>query len=240
MVIRAIITFCIGMSVMSFMLSPKTVFAKPKRENFIYTLKARGLVTGENLLKWQKKKDFSKILLLDVRSEGDYQEGHIPMAVSCPLSQLKEQVDRLRNVDREIWLYGSSDVEGKEACEILLKEGFKARPVEAITAYPQKLVYYQVLLMDEFIDGLKEKEAIILDGRKKNEVKKVLSNAAGINDLAKKPLEKKWLKGKEHPIYILSAKGGGGQALAQKLIEAGYKHVKLALLGTTEYDYYPL
>ena len=65
-------------------------------------------------------------LLLDVRTEGEYQNGHIPGAVNIPLDELRE---RLSELDQEKTLYVNcqSGLRSYLACRILSQNGFSCK-----------------------------------------------------------------------------------------------------------------
>lgn len=65
-------------------------------------------------------------LLLDVRTEGEYRNGHIPGAVNIPLDELRE---RLSELDQEKTLYVNcqSGLRSYLACRILSQNGFSCK-----------------------------------------------------------------------------------------------------------------
>ncbi|HDD56962.1 MAG TPA: hypothetical protein ENF43_00385, partial [Thermoplasmatales archaeon] len=71
--------------------------------------------------------DNDSILLLDVRSKGEYYSGHIQRAISLPLSELSESADQLKDVDRNttIIVYSRGGYLGEKACEILANISFE-------------------------------------------------------------------------------------------------------------------
>lgn len=68
-----------------------------------------------------------KIVVLDVRPEDEYRAEHLPNALSIPLSQLKNQLDRLPK-DQRIVAYcrGPFCVMAGEAVRVLRSKGFQA------------------------------------------------------------------------------------------------------------------
>jgi len=69
-----------------------------------------------------------KVLVLDVRPSVEYQAGHIPSAVSIPITELEGRLAELPK-DREIVAYcrGPYCLYAPEAVELLAKSGYKAR-----------------------------------------------------------------------------------------------------------------
>lgn len=67
--------------------------------------------------------DLSKISLIDVRTPGEFAEGHIPGAVNIPLDDLRESLDRIP-ADKPIVLYCGVGLRGYLASNILRQRGY--------------------------------------------------------------------------------------------------------------------
>ena len=79
----------------------------------------------EELLNRLKSK---KIVLLDVRPEGEYNKGHIPQAINIPVEELSAKLKKLPKSKEYIaYCRGPFCVFADEAVNILSKKGFKAR-----------------------------------------------------------------------------------------------------------------
>jgi rhodanese-related sulfurtransferase len=67
-----------------------------------------------------------KVTLIDVRPRGEYMNGHLPGAISLPLSELRSKIKQLP-ADREIVAYcrGKYCVMAPEAAKMLIGKGFK-------------------------------------------------------------------------------------------------------------------
>lgn len=85
-------------------------------------------ITLDDLLARSKKE---KVILIDVRPEEEYNAGHIPNAVSIPLSQLKKRLNELPK-DKTIIAYcrGPLCVMSADAVKILNEKKFKAIRME--------------------------------------------------------------------------------------------------------------
>ncbi|MTV50212.1 hypothetical protein GJ688_14640 [Heliobacillus mobilis] len=70
--------------------------------------------------------DREKAVLLDVRSELEYETGHIPGSVLLPLEVLRQRLDEL-DPAKEHWLYCRVGFRGYLAERILKQRGFKAK-----------------------------------------------------------------------------------------------------------------
>jgi rhodanese-related sulfurtransferase len=71
----------------------------------------------------QKEKD---VIILDVRTPQEYQEGYISNAINIPVQILGQQLDKLNNFkDKKILVYCRSGHRSAIASQILDKAGFK-------------------------------------------------------------------------------------------------------------------
>ncbi|WP_299238203.1 rhodanese-like domain-containing protein [Sulfurihydrogenibium sp.] len=71
----------------------------------------------------QKEKN---VIILDVRTPQEYQEGHISNAINIPVQILGQQLDKLNNFkDKKILVYCRSGHRSAIASQILDKAGFK-------------------------------------------------------------------------------------------------------------------
>lgn len=84
------------------------------------------LLTKEELARRLRRKD--RLLVLDVRPEEEYAAGHVPGAVSIPVTELKSRLRELPK-DLEIVAYcrGSFCAFAPEAARYLSKKGFRTR-----------------------------------------------------------------------------------------------------------------
>ncbi len=85
-----------------------------------------------------EKKD---ILILDVRSIGEFRSGHIPKAKNIPVQELNTKVNTLNSYkDKEIIVYCASGGRSASATSLLSKNGFtKVYNLGGIRNYKGKL-----------------------------------------------------------------------------------------------------
>jgi rhodanese-related sulfurtransferase len=78
---------------------------------------------------FQKLHSTSDVLVIDVRSEAIFQEGHIPGAIGVPLAEIEDRIDAIRSQakSRQIVTYCSCPAEysAAAAAVILYRHGFK-------------------------------------------------------------------------------------------------------------------
>lgn len=234
----------IALSLMGLLACQKESAAKVQKTPDIFTTEqADQILPVKEAAKWLKKSDFlDRVVVIDTREEADYEEGHLPNAISCPQAQLRVNLDRLRDLGREILVYGSTEKDGKKAASLLQKEGFnKVRAIGPISNDAKELVTYTSLLPDQFLQGIKAGKVTLVDGRSQKLFEKGRIEGAIHGEVKRMDqLISKLPKDKEIGIYVYATRGRQAARLAQGLDKAGYPHVYQAILGTQEYEYYPV
>ena len=69
----------------------------------------------------QEEKDY---ILLDVRTDAEYKEGHINGAINIPLSNIKDEINKFEKTEK-ILLYCQSGLRSKKGAKILESLGYK-------------------------------------------------------------------------------------------------------------------
>ena len=74
----------------------------------------------------EKMTQEENLIILDVRTQEEYQQGYIPKSQLLPLQELENRVDKeIQDKSTPILVYCRSGVRSKKACEILVKKGYK-------------------------------------------------------------------------------------------------------------------
>lgn len=63
-------------------------------------------------------------ILLDVRTQGEYEAGYIPTAINMPVAELADKMQSLGDKDQQIIVYCRSGVRAGRAIEFLSSQGF--------------------------------------------------------------------------------------------------------------------
>lgn len=198
---------------------------------------------GEELNKIQKDdKEKENYLVIDVREEAAYKEGHLKHAINIPASKIDKSIEQIRTWrEKKVVIYSDNSNTTKEAVEKLTKQGFKdITGAQNIKDYKYDLVKYTSLNGSKFQDALLDTKAnnIFLDAREKADFEK--GHAAGAKNVDSKKLDELQSilpENKETPIYVYCYSGNRSSVVAQKLIDLGYKNVFNALDGTKEFNY---
>ena len=79
-------------------------------------------------------------MLLDVRTEQEYQEGHIPGSKNLPLRSLDEVASVVEHMDAPIFVYCLSGVRSGQAADKLQEMGYEnAKSIGGISSYAGQL-----------------------------------------------------------------------------------------------------
>ncbi|MBP6230035.1 MAG: FAD-dependent oxidoreductase [Paludibacteraceae bacterium] len=102
-------------------------FASAKDPIAIAGYVAQNIMTDKMpVMHWQELRDtdFSKLFLLDVRTEDEFQLGSLPGAVNIPLDDLRNHLDEIPK-DKPILAFCAIGLRGYLATNILIQRGFK-------------------------------------------------------------------------------------------------------------------
>jgi len=64
-------------------------------------------------------------LLLDVRSSGEFNSGHIEGALNIPVGELQSRIGEIENKERALVVYCASGVRSRSAASMLREHGFE-------------------------------------------------------------------------------------------------------------------
>ncbi len=85
-------------------------------------------------------KTTDRAVLLDVRTPGEYQEGHIPGSKNIPLQTLDETQEIIENKDTPIFVHCLSGGRSRQATAILQQMGYSnVKNIGGISAYRGKV-----------------------------------------------------------------------------------------------------
>lgn len=83
----------------------------------------------------------TNVMLLDVRTKQEYEEGHIKGSILIPLDDLgKEVEEKIPNKTQEIIVYCRSGVRSKEAAMLLINKGYqKVKDMGGLIDWPYEI-----------------------------------------------------------------------------------------------------
>jgi rhodanese-related sulfurtransferase len=64
-------------------------------------------------------------LVIDVRTAGEFERGHIEESINIPLNELESHIDELKQAGKDLILCCASGARSGHACQILAQYGLK-------------------------------------------------------------------------------------------------------------------
>ena len=186
------------------------------------------------------------VLIIDVRSEYEYEKGHLLNAINLPYdddfkSELNEIIDYK---DKIVLVYCRSGNRSEKAAVKLVDNGFKnvKNVTDGVDEYDYKLVKVDNITGREaekmINDDKHDKDLIILDVREPKDFNNGhLLNAINIpiEDIDKRRDELRNYKSKDIIVYCNT--GRKSAEVAEKLVEHGFTDVTNIVDGVSEYDF---
>ena len=187
------------------------------------------------------------VLIIDVRSEYEYEKGHLLNAINLPYddddfkSELNEIIDYK---DKTVLVYCRSGNRSEKAAVKLVDNGFKnvKNVTDGVDEYDYKLVKVDNITGREaekmINDDKHDKDLIILDVREPKDFNNGhLLNAINIpiEDIDKRMDELRNYKSKDIIVYCNT--GRKSAEVAEKLVEHGFTDVTNIVDGVSEYDF---
>ena len=187
------------------------------------------------------------VLIIDVRSEYEYEKGHLLNAINLPYddddfkSELNEIIDYK---DKTVLVYCRSGNRSEKAAVKLVDNGFKnvKNVTDGVDEYDYKLVKVDNITGREaekmINDDKHDKDLIILDVREPKDFNNGhLLNAINIpiEDIDKRMDELRNYKSKDIIVYCNT--GRNSAEVAEKLVEHGFTDVTNIVDGVSEYDF---
>ena len=188
-----------------------------------------------------------EVLIIDVRSEYEYEKGHLLNAINLPYddddfkSELNEIIDYK---DKTVLVYCRSGNRSEKAAVKLVDNGFKnvKNVTDGVDEYDYKLVKVDNITGREaekmINDDKHDKDLIILDVREPKDFNNGhLLNAINIpiEDIDKRMDELRNYKSKDIIVYCNT--GRKSAEVAEKLVEHGFTDVTNIVDGVSEYDF---
>lgn len=202
------------------------------------------IMKGEELEKIELDKDAKeKVLVIDVRPEEEYDQGHLTHAINIPLDDLEEELPRLEEFkEKSIIVYCNTGKKSAQAAQLLLDNGFKdVKDAQGVKDFEYTLVTFESILPDEFKEAAEEGEVVFIDARdaKDFEIGSV-EGAINVPVDQKETALDQLPDDKETEIITYCYSGNRSAEVAQYLTEQGYTNVKNSLDGTKENDQLPI
>ena len=178
-------------------------------------------------------------LVIDVRSEEEYNAGHVKFAINIPVGELESRISEIESwKDKNVVVYCNTGKKSAEAKTILDGKGFtKTFDAEGVKVYTYSLVKYGNCRYNELIKYVEE-GAFIVDMRTAEDYGKAhFANAinGNVDDL---DAMKASLPEDKNTLIITHCYSGNRSAVAaQYLIDLGYTNVINCMDGAKEVEF---
>ncbi|MDO5017977.1 MAG: rhodanese-like domain-containing protein [Lagierella massiliensis] len=181
-----------------------------------------------------KKKD--KVLVVDVRSKEEYDEGHLKHAINVPIDDVEADPEVLADYkDFPIILYCNTGNKSGKVADILVENGYKdVTNADGVKSYEyENIVTYSNLTAKDFL-AMKD-DATVVDARPEEDYKEGhIEGAVSVPFDAVDDNMDKVPEGK--PVIAYCFTGNKSSEVAKALEEKGYE-VFNVIEGTKEYEY---
>lgn len=198
-------------------------------------------ISGEELEKLNSGKKKDDMLIIDVRSPEEYQEGHLPNAINIFIDEFEDRLGEIEDLkDTPIITYCNTGNKSGQAAEILAGNGFKdVTNAPGVKEYDYQLVKYEDVrgaFFETFIQQHKD-DIVLVDVRPADQVEKegMIEGAINIpldeieNHLDQLP--------KDKSIALYCNTGTRSAEAAHKLENLGYDKVVNSIEGVKEYPF---
>lgn len=189
----------------------------------------------QNIVNDAKAKD--KVLVVDVRSNDEYNAGHIKHAINIPFAEIEADPNILADYkDFPIILYCKTGKTSGKAAKILSENGYKnITNAQGVKKFDYELFTYKNITAKMFLDMIDSNEYTIVDARRAEDYAE--GHIKGAISVPLETLEANIDNiPKDNPVCVYCYSGSRSNAVSKKLNELGYE-VYNVIDGTKEYDY---
>lgn len=182
-----------------------------------------------------KAKD--KVLVVDVRSNDEYNAGHIKHAINIPFADIEADPNILADYkDFPIILYCKTGKTSGKAAKILDDNGYKnITNAQGVKKFDYELFTHKNITAKMFLDMIDSNEYTIVDARRAEDYAE--GHIKGAISVPLETLEENIDNiPKDKPVCVYCYSGSRSNAVSKKLNELGYE-VYNVIEGTKEYDY---
>lgn len=197
-------------------------------------------MTGEQLEKQNDGKKKDEVLIIDVRANDEYKEGHIPHAINIALEDVENRLDEIADFkDKPVILYCNTGNRSGKAADILVENGFiNVTNAEGVKEHEYDLVKYEDIRGAALEKLVAEADDVVLvDVRPAKQANEEGMIEGAINipfDEVEENLDK---LPQDKTIALYCNTGTKSAEVAQQLNELGYEKVINAIEGVKEYEF---
>lgn len=179
-------------------------------------------------------------LVIDVRSEEEYKEGHVKFAINMPIDNFADNLSSIEDwKDRAVITVCNSGKKSGEAADILVENGFKdVTNAEGVKDGGYNLVTWGNVRADELQKAGDAGDVAIVDLRDAADYEAGhFKNAVNADPEKMEDVESELPSDKEAMIITHCYSGNKSAVAAQALVDMGYTNVYNCLDGAKEVEY---
>ena len=176
-------------------------------------------------------------LVIDVRSEDEYNAGHVKFAINIPVDELESRISEIEGwKEKNVVVYCNSGKKSGEAKTLLEGKGFKnVFDAEGVKQYEYKLVTWGNLRYDELLAAVKAGNVVVVDMRTAEDYAAAHFACAINGDVDNLEALKDLLPEDKNTYIITHCYSGNRSAVAaQYIVELGYTNVDNCMDGAKE------
>lgn len=200
-------------------------------------------MTGADLNKiMEDDKEKENYLVIDVRSQKEYDEGHVKHAININVDELEANLSKIDDLkDKNVVTICNTGKKSQKAAEILVKNGFtKVYNAEGVKEFTYTTITKVTSIRGKEFASIvaNAKNALqVIDARdEKDFVAGHINNAINANA---DTISLVSTISKEQEVYTYCYSGNRSYKVAEKLLNSGFKTINV-LDGTKEYKDYTL
>lgn len=197
-------------------------------------------LAGAELQKIQDdKKEKEKYLVVDVRSEEEYNQGHLKFALHMPVDTFEDEISRIEDwKSKPVILYCNTGNKSGKAADILVKNGFtNVTNADGVKEYAYNLVTWGNVRGTELQELANQGETYFVDAREAKDYEEGhLKNAINVDSENMEATASLLPQDKNAHIVTYCYTGNKSAVAAEALTQMGYTNVDNSLDGTKEIE----
>lgn len=201
-----------------------------------------GEISGEDLNKaLADKKQKEEYLVLDVRPEEQYDEGHVEWAVNIPVDEIEDNIDRIKQYDghKKIVTICNTGKKSSEAAEKLAENGLDVLNAVGVKDFDYEPMTKVAFILGDTLQEIADKDSddyYIIDAREEKDFNE--GHLKGAHNIFVDDIDEHMSEiPKDKTIVTYCYSGNKSYTIAQKLMDNGWEKVLNGTDGTKEWEF---
>ena len=201
-----------------------------------------GEISGEDLNKaLADKKQKEEYLVLDVRPEEQYDEGHVEWAVNIPVDEIEDNIDRIKQYDghKKIVTICNTGKKSSEAAEKLAENGLDVLNAVGVKDFDYEPMTKVAFILGDTLQEIADKDSddyYIIDAREEKDFNE--GHLKGAHNIFVDDIDEHMSEiPKDKTIVTYCYSGNKSYTIAQKLMDNGWENVLNGTDGTKEWEF---